>query len=71
MTPLMPAEGVANADRCITDHAEEGVEEGSDTNVDAEAAFPGSSRVTNMGSIVTTILVNDKIRSNRYREGSM
>ena len=31
------------------------------TNIDAEAAFPGSSRVTSTGSVVTTFLVNEKL----------
>ena len=37
------------------------MEVGFDTNVDAEATFPGSSRVTSMGSIVTTFLVNEEL----------
>ena len=34
---------------------------GLDTNVDAEVAFPGSSRVTSTGSVVTTFLVNKEL----------
>ena len=54
MTPLRPAEGVADA-------VEEWVDVGLNTNDDAEATFPGSSRVTSTGSIVTTFLVNDEL----------
>ena len=61
MTPLRTTEGAADADRPTTDPAEEGVDVGFDTNVDVEVAFPGSSRVTSTGSIVTTFLVNDEL----------
>ena len=54
-TPLILAEGAANASPPTTDAAEEGVEAGLDREVDA---FPGSSRVTSTGSIVCTFLVN-------------
>ena len=60
-TPPRPIEGVVDADRPTTDAAKEGVDAGFDTNADAEATFPGSSRVTNIGSIVTTFLVNDEL----------
>ena len=60
-TPLRPAKGATNAGQCTTNRVEERVEAGSDTNVDVEAAFPGSSRVTRTGSIVKTFLVNDDL----------
>ena len=54
-------EGAADVDRPTTDRAEEGVETRFDTNADAEATFPGYSRVTSMGSIVTTFWVNEEL----------
>ena len=60
-TPPRPAEGATDANRPTTNPAEEGVDASFDTNVDAEASFPGSSRVTSIGSIVTTFLVNDEL----------
>ena len=60
-TPLRPVEDAAAADRRTPDRTEDKVEADSDTNADAEVVFHGSSRVTSMGSIVTTFLVNDEI----------
>ena len=60
-TPSRLAKGAADVDRPTTDAAEEGVDAGFDTNADVEAAFPGYSRVTSIGSIVTTFLVNDEL----------
>ena len=37
------------------------MEAGFDTNVDVEAAFPGSSHVTSTGSIVCTFSVNEEM----------
>ena len=59
-TPPRPAEGAADADRPTTNVAEERVDAGFDTNADAEASFPGYSRVTRTRSIVTTFLVNNE-----------
>ena len=61
MTPLRPAEGATDADWPITDAAEEGVDAGLDTNVDAEETFPRSSHVTGTSWIVTTLLVNEEL----------
>ena len=57
-TPPRPAEGAADAAPPTTDDAEEGVNAGLDRDVDA---FPGYSRVTSTGSIVTKFLVNDEL----------
>ena len=59
-TPPRLVEGATDADQHTTNHAEEGVEAGSDTNVDVEVTFPIYSHVTSMGSIVTTFLVNEE-----------
>ena len=61
VTPPRLAEGAGNAEQPTTDVAKEGVDAGLDNNVDAEVAFPGSSHVTSIGSIVTTFLVNDEL----------
>ena len=61
MTLPRVVEGAADVDRRTTDRAKEGVEEGSDTNADAKAAFLGSSHVTSTCSIVTTFLVNEEL----------
>ena len=58
MTPPRPTEGAAEAAPPTTDAAEEGVDAGLDREVDA---FPGSSRVTSTGSIVTKFLVNEEL----------
>ena len=58
MTPPRPTEGATNADRPTTDVAEEGVDAGLDREVDA---FPGSSRVTSTGTVVTIFLVNEEL----------
>ena len=60
-TPPREVEGATDADRPTTNAVEEGVDAGFDTSVDAEATFPGSSRVTSTSSIVTTFLVNDEL----------
>ena len=61
MTPPRPVEGAVDADPPTTDVAEEGMDTWFDTIDDVEAAFPRSSHVTSMGSIVTTIFVNDEL----------
>ena len=61
MTPPRPAECASDDVPPTTDAAEEGVDVGLDTNADVEATFPGSSRVTSTGSIVTTFLVNEEL----------
>ena len=61
MTPPRPTEGATDANRPTTNPAEEGVDAGFDTNVDAEAAVLGPSHVTSIGSIVTTFLVNEEL----------
>ena len=59
-TPLRLEKGASDTDRPTTDPAK-GVDTIFDTNADFEAAFPGSSRVTSTGSIVTKFLVNDEL----------
>ena len=59
--PSRPAESAAAVDRRTPDRAEEGVDVKLDSNADAEAKFPGYSRVTNTGSIKTRFLVNEEL----------
>ena len=58
LTPPREAEGAADATPPTTDDAEEGVDAGLDRDVEA---FPGSSCVTSIGSIVCTFLVNGEL----------
>ena len=58
VTPPRPAKGAADASPPTTNAAEEGVDARLDREVDA---FPGSSRVTSTGSVVTTFLVNEEL----------
>ena len=57
-TPLRETEGETDGAPPTTDVVEEGVDAGLDRDV---GAFPGSSRVTSTGSIVTKFLVNDEL----------
>ena len=57
-TPLREIEDEADAFPPTTDVAEEGVDAGLDRDVDA---FPRSSHVTSIGSIVCTFLVNEEL----------
>ena len=61
MTRPRSAKSALVADRHTLDSVEEGVDADPASNVDVEATFPGSSRVTSMGSIETTFLVNEKL----------
>ena len=56
-------EGATDVAPPTTYVAEEGVDAGLDTHVDAEVTFIGSSRVTSTCLIVTTFLVNEEIFS--------
>ena len=53
-----PIEGAADAAPPTTDVAEEGVDARLDRDVES---FPGSSRVTSIGSIVSIFLVNEEL----------
>ena len=57
-TPPRATEGVVDVAPPTTDVAEEGVDARLDRDVEA---FPGSSRVTSIGSIVCTFLVNEEL----------
>ena len=57
-TPLRAADGVADSAPTTTDVVEEGVDAGLDRDVEA---FPRSSRVTSIGSIVCIFLVNEEL----------
>ena len=57
-TPSKVAEGATDISLPTTNATEEGVDAGLDRYVEA---FPGSSRVTSIGSIVCTFLVNEEL----------
>ena len=61
MTPLRPDVRAPSSGWRTLDHAEEGVDVEPSSNVDAKAAFPGSSHVTSTGSIETTFLVVEEL----------
>ena len=59
--PPRPTESAPAGDRRTPDHAKEGVYADPASIADVEATFPGSSRVTSMGTIETMFLVNEEI----------
>ena len=61
VTPLRPAVSAPFSDRCTPDRTEEGVD-AEPASIDiVEVTFPGSSRVTNTGTIHTTFLVDEEL----------